>query len=182
MIATSVPWRVKIEQCDAGDVDAIFALYEHAVRLQHEKGATPWPVFDRGLVTTEISEGRQWKIVVDGHPRCVWGVAYNDPLIWGERDADPAIYIHRIATDPAYRGRGFVKDIVEWSRRFAAARGRRYVRLDTVGNNTGLISHYTRCGFAFLGLTRLENTAGLPSHYHHATVSLFELDLGASRS
>jgi ribosomal protein S18 acetylase RimI-like enzyme len=169
---------MQIAQSQAGDVEAILELYEHAVGLQRLKGATLWPAFDRGFVESEVSEGVQWKIVVDGGPRCVWAVADSDPLIWGERDADPAVYIHRIATDPDYRGRGFVMNIVDWAKGFAAARGRRFVRMDTVGDNAGLIRHYTKCGFAFLGLFKLANTAGLPAHYHEATVSLFEIDLG----
>ena len=57
----------------------------------------------------------------------------------------------------------------------AKENGKKYVRLDTVGDNKGLIKHYTSCGFDFLGLFKLKNTAGLPPHYHNATVSLFEL-------
>ena len=60
---------------------------------------------------------------------------------------------------------------------YAAVGGRRFVRMDTAGDNAGLIRHYTMCGFVFLGLSKLTDTAGLPSHYHDATVSLFEIDL-----
>ena len=168
---------MQIAQSQASDVDAILDFYEHAVRLQRLKGATQWPAFDRGFVESEVSKGLQWKIIVDGRPRCVWAVADSDPLIWGERDVDPAIYIHRIATDPEYQGSGFVLNIVDWAKAYAAVGGRRFVRMDTVGDNAGLIRHYTKCGFVFLGLSKLADTAGLPPHYHDATVSLFEIDL-----
>lgn len=169
---------MEITQSQPGDVGAILELYAHAVGLQRSKGATPWPAFDRDLIESEVGPGAQSKIVVDGRPRCVWAVADADPLIWGARDADPALYLHRIATDPAYRGRGFVRDLVDWAKGFGAAGGRRFVRLDTVGENAGLIRHYTRCGFTYLGLSKLADTTGLPAHYQGATVSLFEIDLG----
>jgi len=173
---------MKIEQSEAADIDAIFTLYEHAVRFQREKRVPHWPTFDRSLVESEITEGRQWKIMADGEPRCVWAVTCNDPLIWGARDMAPAIYIHRIAIDPSYRGRLFVVDIVRWARSFAVANDRQFIRMDTVGKNDGLIDYYTRCGFSFVGLSKLEETTGLPSHYRDATVSLFEIDLGHPES
>ena len=49
--------------------------------------------------------------------------------------------------------------------------------MDTVGDNPVLISYYTKCGFDFLGLSKLKNTEGLPAHYENATVSLFQIDL-----
>jgi hypothetical protein len=39
----------------------------------------------------------------------------------------------------------------------------------------GLINHYTKCGFEFLGLSKLSNTINLPAHYQNATVSLFQI-------
>jgi hypothetical protein len=67
---------------------------------------------------------------------------------------------------------------VQWAKEYAQQTQKKYVRLDTIGENHGLIAHYTACGFTYLGLTRLTDTAGLPSHYHNATVSLFELPVG----
>lgn len=49
--------------------------------------------------------------------------------------------------------------------------------MDTVGNNSGLISYYKKCGFDLLGLLQLKNTSGLPAHYENATVSLFQIQL-----
>jgi ribosomal protein S18 acetylase RimI-like enzyme len=103
---------------------------------------------------------------------------FSDPLIWAERNTDPAVYIHRIATNPACRGRNLVLQIVDWAKQYAITNNKKYIRLDTVGNNTGLIRHYQHCGFAFLGLFTLKTTAGLPAHYNNASVSLFELEVG----
>jgi len=54
--------------------------------------------------------------------------------------------------------------------------------MDTVGENTGLINYYTKCGFEFLGLLKLQNTEGLPAHYNNATVSLFQIEVQEKHS
>lgn len=168
---------MNIERSSAQDIDTIFRLYEAGTRFQTLKHETVWPKFDRSSIENEIEEGRQWKITIEDRTCCVWVITFNDPEIWGERDKDPSIYIHRIATDPNFRGRGFVTAIVAWAKEYATAEGRDFVRLDTAGENAGLIGHYTKCGFSFLGLSKITDSTGLPAHYHDATVSLFEIKL-----
>jgi ribosomal protein S18 acetylase RimI-like enzyme len=129
------------------------------------------------MVETEISEGRQWKMVENGKIACVWATTFDDPQIWEERNADPAIYIHRIATDPDFRGQNLVAGIVRWAKEYARQQGKQYIRLDTVGNKLKLIEHYQKCGFNFLGFLKLKDTKGLPAHYDNAEAALFEIKL-----
>ncbi|RZK15294.1 MAG: GNAT family N-acetyltransferase [Hymenobacter sp.] len=159
------------------DIDEIFRLYRLAAAYQAATaGATVvWPDFERSMVAQELAERRQWKLVVGNTIACVWAITFDDPQIWGARNADSAVYIHRIATNPDFRGQGLVVDIVRWAKDYARQHQKQFVRLDTVGENHGLIAHYTACGFTYLGLVNLTNTASLPAHYHNATVSLFEL-------
>jgi ribosomal protein S18 acetylase RimI-like enzyme len=136
-----------------------------------------WPEFERSMVETEIQENHQWKMLDNNKVACIWATTFTDPLIWEERNNDPSVYIHRIATTPYYRGKNLVLQIVEWAKAYAKANNKKYIRLDTVGDNKGLIKHYQHCGFNFLGLFKLKNTAGLPAHYENASVSLFEIEL-----
>ena len=168
---------MEIKNSQIEDIHTIFDLYKMATDFQKMKSAVPWPDFDRELVKNEIREKRQWKIVIDNQIACVWATTENDPQIWQERNEDPAIYIHRIATNPDFKGRSLVNEIVTWSRDFAKEKNKKYVRMDTVGKNMGLINYYKKCGFDFLGLSELKHTAGLPAHYHNATVSLFQLSV-----
>jgi hypothetical protein len=46
--------------------------------------------------------------------------------------------------------------------------------LDTVGLNKGLISHYKKFGFEFLGTKKLENTNELPKHYKDGEICYFQ--------
>jgi ribosomal protein S18 acetylase RimI-like enzyme len=167
----------QIQNSSSNDTDEIFRLYKIATDFQKTRFTNHWPEFDRKLIETEISENRQWKIVSEGKIACVWATTFNDPQIWEERNEDPAVYIHRIATNPDFRGQNLVGQIVEWAKNYAKENQKQFIRMDTVGDNSGLINHYTRCGFEFLGLLKLRNTEGLPAHYDNATVSLFQMTI-----
>lgn len=167
----------KIQNGNINDINEIFRLYKIATDFQKTRFTVHWPEFDKTLIETEIFENRQWKIVTDDKIACIWATTFNDPQIWEEKNDDPSIYIHRIATNPDFRGQNLVGQIVEWAKAYAVENQKKYIRMDTVGDNPGLIDYYTKCGFDFLGLLKLKNTTGLPTHYDNATVSLFQLTL-----
>ncbi|MBP6181276.1 GNAT family N-acetyltransferase [Flavobacterium sp.] len=167
----------KIQNGNINDINEIFRLYKIATDFQKTRFTVHWPEFDKMLIETEIFENRQWKIVTDDKIACIWATTFNDPQIWEEKNDDPSIYIHRIATNPDFRGQNLVGQIVEWAKAYAVEKQKKYIRMDTVGDNPGLIDYYTKCGFDFLGLLKLKNTTGLPTHYDNATVSLFQLTL-----
>jgi len=169
---------MKIENCVREDIDEIFRLYKIASEYQKSKQTVVvWPEFKKQLVETEIAENRQWKLIIDKEIACVWATTFSDEQIWEERNADAAIYIHRIATNPNFRGKNFVAIIVEWAGDYAKSNCKNFLRLDTLGNNTKLIEHYTNAGFRFLGMFDLKNTNGLPDHYHNVPACLFEIQL-----
>jgi GNAT superfamily N-acetyltransferase len=159
------------------DINEIFRLYDIAVAYQKERFHLHWPIFDRALIETEINEDRQWKIIIDDIVACVFATTFDDPLIWEDKNIDKAVYIHRIATNPDYRGNNFVSEIVKWATQYAIDNDKEYLRLDTVGDNRNLTYHYCKNGFIFLGMKILKNTQGLPQHYHNIPVSLFEMKL-----
>ncbi|MFT3932907.1 MAG: GNAT family N-acetyltransferase [Chitinophagaceae bacterium] len=169
---------MKIENSTAADIDEIFRLYKLASDHQRSKKTViVWPEFDREMVADEIAENRQWKCVIDNQVACIWAITFSDAQIWEKKNADPSIYIHRIATNPVFRGQNFVSLIVSWAKEYAKANNKDFVRLDTIGNNTKLIEHYTNAGFNFLGMFPLADTTGLPAHYHNGEACLFEIKL-----
>jgi len=169
---------LKIHQSSFEDITEIFRLY--GLATEYQKTIFPentWPTFEHELIETEIREKRQFKIVLDNQVACVWAITFTDPQIWEERNKDPSIYIHRIATNPDFRGRHFVSEIVKWARGYAASHQKKFIRMDTCGDNKKLIGHYKSSGFDFLGMVRLKNADQLPSHYQDADVCLFEINL-----
>ncbi|CAM4395298.1 GNAT family N-acetyltransferase [Zobellia nedashkovskayae] len=169
---------MKITTSTLNDIPEIFRLYKLATDFQKVKFPdNQWPEFEKDFMSTEVVENRQFKLLIDDNIACFWAITYSDPQIWEEKDNDSSIYIHRIATNPQYRGKNFVQAIVAWSKDFAAKENKQYVRMDTCGKNDKLINHYKSCGFDFLGMKKLNNTSDLPSHYHNADVCFFEIDL-----
>jgi predicted GNAT family N-acyltransferase len=165
------------------DIDDVFRLYKIASEYQREKKKViVWPNFDRNMVETEITEKRQFKMLIENEVVCIWAITFNDEQIWEEKNKDSAIYIHRIATSPNFRGKKMVAKIVDWAKQFADEKEIQFIRLDTLGNNTRLIEHYKEAGFDFLGMHTLKDTSNLPEHYQEAPVCLFEIDLTKSNA
>ena len=166
-----------ITNCEPGDLKTILMLYEAARVLQTERKMVVWPILDNSLMEQEITEKRQWKLMINNEMACNWAITFSDKEIWEEKDQNDSIYIHRIATNPAFRGQRLVKNIVAWAKNYAREHGKKFVRLDTLGNNTRLIQHYTEAGFNFLGVVRLADVSKLPLHYHREPdCLLFELE------
>ena len=160
------------------DIPEIFRLYQLATDYQKVAfSGNVWPEFDKDFIATEVIENRQFKIVIDHQIACIWAIAYNDAEIWEERENNDAIYLHRIATNPGFRGNNFVQIIADWSKDFGKQENKKFIRMDTCGQNDRLINHYKKCGFEFLGMKKLEDASALQVHYHDADVCYFEIKL-----
>lgn len=167
-----------IKNSTLADIDEIFNFYSIASKYQKsKKTVVVWPAFDRDFVENEIRENRQFKLIVNQQIVCIWAITHSDPDIWEERNKDAALYIHRIATHPDFRGNNYVTDIVTWATASIKKEKKRFIRLDTVGNNIGLINYYQNVGFNYLGQFHLKNTDNLYGHYKTDAVCLFEIDV-----
>ena len=167
-----------IKNVTASDIEKIFALYKIASNYQREKKTViVWPDFDREMVLNEIAENRQFKLLVNNEVVCIWAITFSDEQIWEDSNTDSAIYIHRIAVNPNFRGNNYIATITNWAKEYALKKEIQFIRLDTLGENKNLITHYKNAGFHFLGLFNLKNTSNLPDHYKLAPVCLFEIDL-----
>ena len=176
-LENEIKMNEKIENCLMDDADNILSLYQSARDLQTSKAMVVWPMFEKSFIAKEINELRQWKLVIEEFIVCNWAII-SDKEIWEEKDKNDSIYIHRIATNPAFRGHRYINKIVQWAREYAKQNGKQFVRLDTLGNNTKLIEHYTSAGFQFLGMFELTDTSNLPGHYQkEPNCCLFEISL-----
>ncbi|MBO9732100.1 MAG: GNAT family N-acetyltransferase [Chitinophaga sp.] len=169
---------MEIINSQATDINDIFYLYEEGTKYQLQHGVKRyWKGFDRSMVAQEIAEQRQWKLVTDGKMVGVFVTTFNDPLIWGSKDEEPSLYLHRIATHPEYRGRGLVKQIIAWARQYGREHHRHYLRLDTGAGNEKLNNYYVSCGFTYLGDADIPDPVGLPAHYKDGKFATFQLTL-----
>jgi GNAT superfamily N-acetyltransferase len=168
---------MKIVNCTPEDIPLMQEFYDIAREYQKSKNMRHWLQFDEALLTVEINEQRQWKIMEGETVACIFMTAYQDPFIWGERDKDPSVYIHRIVTHPDWHGRNYTRKIIDWAKEHAKSKDKKFLRMDTWGDNPKLIDYYTGCGFNYIETLTPESTANLPAHYSCISLSLFQIDL-----
>ena len=172
---------MKIINSTDKDTQAIFNLYNEAVAFQKTKFNRHWQGFDTVMVEKEIQENRQWKIIDnENNILCIFATTYNDPFIWEDKDINPSIYLHRIVTNPLFRGKNYVFDIIEWAKSFGRQNNKKFIRMDTWADNEKLKEYYVKCGFNYLGITATLKSESLPKHYTGIRLSLFEIEITGS--
>ncbi|MBF7092112.1 GNAT family N-acetyltransferase [Flavobacterium sp. ALJ2] len=159
------------------DIGAVFDIYNEATSYQKTVNNKSWRGFEKALIEKEIAEDRHFIIKDEGEVACTFVLTFNDLIIWKEASADPAVYLHRIATNPKFRGRSYVTKIIEWVKVYAKENGKEYIRLDTHSGNERINKYYMSCGFDYKGVSVIEWTNELPEHYKEGSFSLFEIKL-----
>jgi GNAT superfamily N-acetyltransferase len=168
---------MQIINCTVEDIPAMQQLYDQAREFQKEKSNWHWLSFENSMLKNEIEEKRQWKIIEEEKIACIFMTLYDDPYIWGEKNKDPSIYIHRIVTHPDFRGNNYTLTIIDWAKEQAKVLGKRFIRMDTWGENVKLRDYYVKCGFTYLETITPQSTENLPSHYTCISLSLLEIKL-----
>ena len=74
-----------IENSKLIDITIILDLYKIATDYMKSKNQVYWPEFPKELITNEIEENRQWKLLIDRKIACIWATTMNDELIWGNK-------------------------------------------------------------------------------------------------
>jgi GNAT superfamily N-acetyltransferase len=170
--------RLHIVNSELADINFIFQLFGSAIEYQKKKGYELWPLFNEELIQAEIDEKRHWKIIEGDTIVCIFSVLYTDELIWGkEKDDEPSVYLHRITINPEFKGKGMMRIIKEWAEEHARQKKKKFVRMDTWGNNENLRTYYVSCGFNYIGQQYLTEVEGLPAHYGGSVLSLFQTEV-----
>ena len=99
------------------DIDKIFTLYKIASTYQRQKKTViVWPDFNSAMVEVEIAENRQFKLLINTEIACIWAITFSDVQIWENSQEDSALYIHRIAVNPNFRGNNYIATITNWAK------------------------------------------------------------------
>lgn len=168
---------MKIQNSTVNDIEDIRRLYDEAIAYQKNKKGLPWQILAKEIIEMEIIENRQWKLVIDNEIACVWVTTFSNPEIWGEKNLTPSVYLHRIATNPKFRGQNVISKVINWAKEFGVQNKKSKLRLDTAGINPGLITMYVKNGFKFIDITEIGSSEKLPTHYHNVPICLFEITL-----
>lgn len=71
---------------------------------------------------------------------------WKDELFWPGAPSD-AGYVHKLAVRPAYLGRGFGLQMLEWASWTAKLAGKKFLRLNCLAANTKLRGYYEKARF-----------------------------------
>jgi ribosomal protein S18 acetylase RimI-like enzyme len=75
--------------------------------------------------------------------------------------SEPAIVVHRLAVDPAFRGAGVASSLMQTAEQIAVERGISVVRVDTNTQNEATQRLFPRLGYRLAGEISLEIRPGL---------------------
>ena len=142
---------MNIRRCQATDVAVVGALLDEATVWVGQRGYEQWPLpFPRDEIAAAIHRGEVYVAEVDREVVATVTLLWDDPMYWGKRPPD-AVYVHKLAVRRACAGQRIGTAIVDWAEATAAAHGRRFVRLDCLGDNPGIRAYYEALGFEHRG-------------------------------
>ncbi len=168
---------MEIRRTTPSDIEIMRKLWNHAIKFQQEGGYPVWPEFPERLIFKEMDQGLHFKLIAGDRILCYFSISMNDTLVWGDKDNNDAIYIHRGVTAPEYRGLGLTRFVFEWARVKARLLGRKYIRIDAWGSNKHLIDYYVRAGFKLAGYRQMGESPELMEHYSNLNLALFETEV-----
>jgi len=146
-----------------------------AVAYQRSEGLQLWPAYPEKRVNEEIQRGLHFSAFTpDGVLTGFFSLTLGDAEIWEDKEKGDAIYIHRMCVNPNCKGNRLAAWVLAWAQGYAAGSGRKYVRMDTWGDNPRLISYYVACGFREAGKRQMGQVRNLSPHYQNACLALFE--------
>lgn len=157
------------------DIKNVMDIYHSAIEYQKRKGFNLWNEFEEHEVLADLAAGNIRKICAGNAIACIFKVTYSDLFIWGSEDDGSAVYLHSIAVNPAYKGNSLMECITRWAADHAKQKQKTCLRMDTWGNNTGLIEYYRKFGFTRVGTKKVAGSNNLPSQYSAVDLCLLEL-------
>lgn len=131
-------------------------LLAEASNWQLARGlANPWPVpYPEDRLRPSLERGEVF--FAEEAPGEVVGTVtlqWEDEPYWGRRPPD-AGYVHKLAVRRVRAGRGVGVAILRWAEGEVRARGRAFLRLDTLTERTRLHAYYVGLGFVIVGEIR----------------------------
>lgn len=172
---------MKFRTSTSADVPAFRRFWESAVSYQQARQLPLWPPFPVEQIESEIQAGLHFSSdFADGAMAGYFSVALSDEIIWAGRERGDAIYIHRMCVNPMRKGSNLTPAVLAWAKGYALSLGRTFVRMDTWADNEKLVEYYIKCGFRYVGDRQLSSAPGLPAHYSHTRLALFQNPAGES--
>ena len=147
---------MQVRQGRMEDVELVMALVRRVVPLMRAGGNLQWDDTypNPEVFTQDVARAQLWVAEEAG---CLAGVAAltldQEPEYAeaGLDPAEPAIVVHRLAVDPAFRGRGVAEALMLRAEDLARERGITALRLDTNTENEATRRLFPKLGYVLMG-------------------------------
>ena len=166
-----------ISKTELNDLPAVISIFEQVLKLSCRPGYRVWEVIDHTAIENDIKLGLQYKIIIGNTIACVFSIQFSDPHIWGQKDKEEAVYLHRIVTNPQFKGLHLFENVKAFATAIALQSGLKFLRMDTWADNQQLINYYLHSGFRFVGNYTTGDTLSLSLPNRNLRVALLEMPL-----
>jgi ribosomal protein S18 acetylase RimI-like enzyme len=148
------------------DLAALMALVRRVVPLMRSAGNLQWDenypneaVFERDIDLKQL-----WIAEIGQDIAGIAAITMDqepDYAQVGWDISEPAIVVHRLAVDPAFRGAGVASSLMQTAEQIAVERGISVVRVDTNTQNEATQRLFPKLGYQLAGEIGLEIRPGL---------------------
>jgi ribosomal protein S18 acetylase RimI-like enzyme len=157
---------MRIRLATRDDLPALMGLMRRVVPLMLAAGNLQWDETypDQAVLQRDIDLGQLW--VADAETRIAGLAAVTmdqepDYVQVGWDINEPAVVVHRLAVDPAFRGAGIAGALMQKAEQVAAERGIIVLRVDTNTQNAATQRLFPKLGYQLAGEIDLQFRPGL---------------------
>jgi ribosomal protein S18 acetylase RimI-like enzyme len=148
------------------NVAAVMALLRQVVPLMQAAGNLQWDERypDEAVFELDVVRKQLWVAEVDGVIAGMAAVTTEPELEYAQVGWDieePAVMVHRLAVDPAFRGAGIAALMMRKAEEVATERGISVVRTDTSAENATAQRLFSKLGYELAGEIGLSFRPGL---------------------
>ena len=148
------------------DIPPLLGLLRRVVPMMQQTGNFQWDDTypNAAVFGDDIAQKQLWVAEFDGQLAGVSAITTDQEPTYadvGWNIAEPAIVTHRLAVDPAFRGKGVAKALLLQADEVARQRGISVLRVDTNMQNEATQRLFPALGYVYAGEIGLDFRPGL---------------------
>ncbi len=145
------------------EFDLAHSILVDAAAWLLSKGIRQWSTkYPKELYLASQEKGWNYALESDGELAAIMTLSRGAPDEWADRFGQaPVWWLSKLATAPAFRGRGLGALAVHHAIDLLSKRGAEYLYLDCVHNDGFLVDFYRRLGFETIDRRPIEFSTGL---------------------
>jgi GNAT superfamily N-acetyltransferase len=141
--------ELTIERAGLGELEDVAAILKEASDWADAHHGVLWESGElaRPILRADIERGEFFIARADRLAIATLRYQLADEEFWPEVPSGEAAYVHRLAVQRRYAGRGVAAAMLDWAAERARAQGLEFLRLDADVSRPRLRALYSRCGF-----------------------------------